>query len=39
MTSFEEEKSLDRECKPFSIEKTTKKWILERSAPLHTVRE
>jgi hypothetical protein len=36
---LEEEKSLDRKYKPFDIEKTTKKWILERSAPLPTVRE
>jgi hypothetical protein len=34
-----EEKSLDRKYKPFDIEKTIKKWILERSAPLPTVRE
>jgi hypothetical protein len=36
---LEDEKSLDREYKPFPIEKTTKKLILERSAPLTTVRE
>jgi hypothetical protein len=36
---LEDEKSLDRKYKPFDIEKTTKKWILERSTPLPTVRE
>jgi hypothetical protein len=36
---LEEEKSLDREYKPFATERTTKKWILERSAPLPIVRE
>jgi hypothetical protein len=36
---LEEEESLDRRYKPFTIEKTTKKWILERIAPLPTVRE
>jgi hypothetical protein len=36
---LEEEKSVDREYKPVSIERTTKKWILERNSPLPTVRE
>jgi hypothetical protein len=36
---LEEEKSLDMKYKPFDIEKTTKKWILERSTPLPTIRE
>jgi hypothetical protein len=36
---LEEEKSLDKEYKSFDIERTTKKWILERIAPLPTVRE
>jgi hypothetical protein len=36
---LEEEKSLDREYKPFDAERTTKKWIWERSAPLPIVRE
>jgi hypothetical protein len=36
---LEEDKSLDRKYKPFDIEKITKTWILERSAPLPIVRE
>jgi hypothetical protein len=36
---LEEEKSLDRKYKPFAIEKPLKNGILERSAPLPTVRE
>jgi hypothetical protein len=38
-TSFEEEKSFDREYKSFGIETTTKKSILEGNSPLYTVRE
>jgi hypothetical protein len=38
-TGFEEEKSFDKEYKSFSMEKTTKKSILEGSAPLYIVRE
>ena len=39
MTSFEEEKSFDKEYKYFSMEKTTQKSILEGNAPLYTIRE
>jgi hypothetical protein len=39
MTSFEEEKSFDKEYKYFSMEKTTQKSILEGNAPLYPVRE
>jgi hypothetical protein len=38
-TSYEEEKSFDKECKSFATEKTTKKSILEDITPLYTVRE
>jgi hypothetical protein len=36
---LEEEKSLGRKYKSFFIEKTTQKCILERSAPLPTIKE
>jgi hypothetical protein len=38
-TSFEEEKSIDKEYKSFAIGKATQKSNLEGRAPLHTVKE
>jgi hypothetical protein len=36
---FNKEKSHDKECKAFTMEKTTQKSFLKASAPLPTVRE